>query len=150
MNELFQKFKEGRLSGNEKLEFLEELYWVDWTELEEIIKVEDVFLYLNSEDLSIEEISLILKLYNNPGGDYVKDYSDTISNIYLRDKRKFIKALNLERDQITNLVYLFRNEMVFENEKQDLEEILEVRELSQDEIDTAKEFFKTYERACST
>jgi len=150
MEDLFRKFKEESMTKEEKLTFLDELYWVDWDELEKVISLESVFAFLESEDLSIEEVSLVLKLYNNPGGDYVKEFSNIIANIYLRDKVEFIRALNLEKDEISNLVYLFRNDRIFENENDELKEILSKGILVEEEEDTAKRFFKTYETVCST
>ena len=150
MEDLFRKFSEEGMTREEKLYFLDELYWMDWGQLENFLEVEDVFSYLKSENLSIEEISLILKLYNNPGGDYVKEFSHIISEIYLRDKINFIRGLNLEKDEISNLVYLFRNERVFEDENKELEEILSKDLLNEEEVSTAKIFFKTYEKVCST
>lgn len=138
------------MTKDERLELLEELYWVDWKELGELVPVEEVFNYLESKDLSIEEISQILKLYNNPGGDYVKEFSHIISQIYLRNRIIFFRALSLEKDEISNLVYLFRNERVFENEDIELEEIISENILDENQLDTAQRFFKAYKTVCST
>lgn len=152
MDELLEKFREERLTEKERLDFLDELYWLDWNDLEskDIVLVEEIFGFLKSKKRTVEEISLILKLYNNPGGEYVEKFSNIISSIYRRDRLKFFKALDLERDEISNLVYLFRNNKVFEDEKQEEKEIILEDKLSEDQIETAKEFYRAYETVCST
>lgn len=131
---------------------MEDLYWADWDEIGEKPKVlKDIFDYIrNSEDLSLEELSGVLKLYNNPHGAYTIEFAKIISGIYIKDKIKFIKALNLVNDEIPNLVYAFRMEKVFEDEDMELNQILSLNKLSQEEIDTSNFFFKMYKTICSS
>lgn len=131
---------------------MEDLYWADWDEIgEDPNELKTIFDYIkNSSEFSLEELSIVLKLYNNPHGAYTIKFAKIVSEIYIKDKIKFIKALNLEKDEIQNLVYAFRMEKVFEDEDIELSEIISLNKLSQDEIDTANFFFKMYKTICSS
>jgi len=131
---------------------MEDLYWADWDEIgENPNELKTIFHYIkNSSEFSLEELSIVLKLYNNPHGAYTIEFAKIVSEIYIKDKIKFIKALNLEKDEIQNLVYAFRMEKVFEDEDIELSEIISLNKLSQDEIDTANFFFEMYKTICSS
>lgn len=140
------------LKEEESLELLDELYWADWDILNEKYPehIKRILEYLRKDTFSKEETSLIIKLYNNPHGAYVDEFSDIILDLYQKDKTKFIKALNMEKDEITNLVYLFRNHDVVIDEDEELLSIIQSAELSEEEKDTGDQFVKMYERVCNT
>lgn len=131
---------------------LEELYWADWEEIsKDKEKLNEIFKYIKDYDSkSIEELSNILKLYNNPSGLFTEEFAKIISEIYARDKVVFIKALNLVKEEISNLVYVFRMEMIFTDEDKEFEPILGSNKLSQEEIETGKAFLKMYKAICAT
>lgn len=131
---------------------MEDLYWADWDEIgKNSSEFKTIFNYIeNSNNFGLEELSGVLKLYNNPHGAYTIEFAKIVSEIYIRDKIKFIKALNLVKEEIPNLVYAFRMEKVFENEDIELNQILSLNKLSQEEIDTANFFFKMYKTICSS
>lgn len=131
---------------------LEELYWGDWDELaKKEGQIEEVFKYLNRfEEFELEELGQVLKLYNNPSGAHTIEFAKMTGDIYNNDKVRFIKALHLVQDEIPNLVYAFRLENVFEDEDAELNEIVSLNELSPEEVETAKFFFKMYKRICSS
>lgn len=141
-----------KLSDKERLELLDEIYWLAWDMLsiEYPEETKKIFSFLRNNEFSEEEISLILKLYNNPHGAYTQEFSHIISNIYNKDKIKFIKALHLVPEEVGNLVYLFRNNKVFNDEEIELMEILSKQGLAEEEIDTANTFFRMYKTVCST
>ena len=131
---------------------MEDLYWADWDKIgENPNEYKIIFDYIeNSSSFSLEELSGVLKLYNNPHGAYTIEFAKIISEIYIRDKIKFIKALNLVKDEIPNLVYAFRMEKVFQDEDIELNQIFSLNKLSQEEIHTANFFFKMYKTICSS
>lgn len=129
---------------------LEELYWTD---LEEISKDKEkltwIFNYIkdyNSRDL--KELSNILKLYNNPSGLFTKEFANIVFEIYNKDRIRFIKALNLVKEEAINLVYVFRMRNFFIDEDKEFMAMLNSKELSQEEIDTANTFLKMYRTIC--
>lgn len=130
----------------------EELYWADWDELGKIDgKIEEIFNYLKGfESFELEELSQVLKLYNNPSGAHTIEFAKITADIYRRDRLKFIKALHLVQDEIPNLVYAFRLEAVFEDEDLEFNEIVELNELDPEELETARFFFKMYKTICSS
>ena len=130
----------------------EELYWADWDELEKTDgKIEEIFNYLNEfESFELEELSQVLKLYNNPSGAHTIEFAKVTSDIYNKDKVKFIKALHLVQDEIPNLVYAFRLEDVFADGDLEFNEIVELNKLDPEEVETAKFFFKMYKTICSS
>lgn len=140
------------ITKEESLELLEEFYWADWDILNEKYPdhIEKIFNYLRKDNFSNEEIALIIKLYNNPHGAYVDEFSNIILDLYQKDKTKFLKALNMEKEEITNLVYLFRNHDVVIDEDEELLSIIQSVELSEEEKDTGNQFVKMYERVCNT
>ena len=140
------------LTKDESLELIDDLYWADWDILKEKYPnyIENIFDYLKKEKLSNEEISQILKLYNNPHGEYIEEFSNIILDLYRKDKTKFIKSLNMEKEEVINLVYLFRNNVIKLDEDEELFEISKSGELSQEEEDTAEAFIKSYKNVCST
>lgn len=139
------------LSTEESLELIDELYWADWDVLEENPEhIDKIFRYLNRNEFSNKEISLILKLYNNPHGAYVNEFSNIIVDLYNRDKAKFISSLNLEKEEAINLVYIFRTHDIKLDEDKELLKLIQSEELSEDEQDTAGKFIKQYETVCNT
>lgn len=149
---IIEIIKKDSLSKDESIELIEELYWADWDLLKEKYPnyIDKIFLYLKEEDLSNKEISQILKLYNNPHGAYIEEFSDIIINLYKSDKVKFIKSLNLEKEESANLVYLFRNNFIEIDEDLELAGIIQSEELSEEEKETAELLIRLYEHACST
>lgn len=140
------------MTQEESLEFLDELYWADWDFLKEKYPnhIEKIFNNLRKDNISNEERSLIIKLYNNPHGAYVDEFSQVILDLYKKDKMKFIQALNMEKDEISNLVYLFRNHNEVVDEDEELLSIIQSDSLSEEEKDTGNFFIKMYENVCNT
>lgn len=150
--EIIKKINKDILTKQDSLELIEDLYWADWDLLNEKypMDIPKIFSYLKNDDHSNEEISGILKLYNNPHGAYVEEFSDIIILIYKRDRVKFIKSLNLEKDETSNLVYLFRNNNVVIDKDQELLDIIQSDELSEDEKDTGNFLITMYDNVCNT
>lgn len=144
--------KKDVLTKDESLELIDSLYWADWDLINREYQesIDDIFQHLSKEGLSNEEVSLILKLYNNPNGAYVNEFANVIVNLYKKDKTKFIQSLNLEKEESINLVYIFRTHYIKLDEDQELLDIINSGELSEEEIDTAEKFIKMYENICNT
>lgn len=139
------------LSIDESLDLIDSLYWADWTLLdskEEIVS--KIFDYLNRDDLSNEETSKVLKLYNNPHGAYINEFAELILNVYVKDKIRFLKSLNIEKEEAINLVYIFRMNDIKVDEDRELLDKITSSELSQEERDTANDFLKMYKNICNT
>ena len=115
MDKLISLINKASMSKDDRLELLDELYWTDFRNLESDYPqdLQKIFLFLRKDNFSLEEISLIQKLYSNPEGAYIEEFSSIIINLYKLDKVKFIKALHLNIDEAENLAYLFRNNRVF-------------------------------------
>src|SRR5699024_2822623 len=130
----------------DKLQLLEELYWANWKGLDEQYPnyINKIFVYLESNDLGIEETSKILSLYNNIEGAYTDKFAKIIVSIYIKDRIKFFKSLNLKKDEAINLVYIFRNLEVFDDEEKEYKDIESINQLSDEELDTACTFFSMY------
>ncbi len=131
---------------------LDELYWADWEEISQDKKeLNIIFEYINDHSSkNLEELSKILKLYNNPSGLFTDEFANLVGEIYLKDKIRFIKALNLVKDEAINLVYIFRMKNIFVDEDKEFISILNSNKLSQEELDTASTFIKMYKTICST
>ncbi len=131
---------------------IEELYWIDWNEISrKPEELNEIFAYIRDYDSrNIEELGKILKLYSNPSGEFTIEFAKIAGEIYKNDKIKFIKALNLVRDEAINLVYVFRMEKIFEDEDKEYTEILSSNQLTEEEIDTTYTFFKMYKTICAT
>lgn len=140
------------LSKDESLDLIDDLYWADWDVLDNEYPetLDKIFKHLNRKDLSDAELSQILKLYNNPHGAYIDKFAKIILNIYSRDKKVFLKALNLESEEAINLVYVFRMNDIKLDEDIELLEIIDSKELSEGEVETAMKFLKMYENICNT
>lgn len=140
------------LSKDERIELIDELYWTDWDILKEKDEniVEKIFAYINKENLSDEETSKILRLYNNVDGAHIRRFTELILNIYKTNKKKFLRSLNLEKEEAINIVYIFRMNDVKLGEDTELLNLMESDELSKEEINTAREFLKMYETICKT
>lgn len=144
--------KKDILTREESLELIDNLYWADWDLLDKEYPndISKIFSYINNYDHSNEEISQILKLYNNPHGAYIDEFANVIIDLYKKDKTVFIKSLNLEKEEAINLVYIFRNYDIKLDEDQELSDIMESGELSEEEVNTAEKFIKMYENICNT
>lgn len=151
-DKIIETINKKHISREDSLELIDDLYWADWAYIESNHPddIGKIFDYIEREDLSIEEISGVLRLYNNPDGSYIEKFSRIILEIYKRDKVKFIKALTLEKDEASNLAYLFRNEFVKLDEDKELLELSKSDKLNEEEKETAEGFIKFYENACST
>lgn len=140
------------LSLNQKVKFLDELYWSDLKALSDSpdTNMDSLFQHLKSEELSIEEIAKVLNLYNNLDGAYTQEFAEIIANLYSKDRIKFFRALNLNKDEAINIVYVFRIIKVFEDKNIELQEVKNSNKLTEEEIDTANTFFNMYETICNT
>lgn len=149
---IIELINKDNISKTESLELIDDLYWADWDILTEKYSdgIKKIFNYLKKDDFSIEEISQMIKLYNNPDGAYIDEFSNIILNIYKRNKHQFIQALNIEKEEIVNLVYLFRNHFMNIDEDLDLLQMLESKELTKGEKETVEMFMKSYKNVCST
>lgn len=152
MERIIELINKEALTKEEILELIDELYWVDWEALssEYPKELKKIFEFLRNEDFNEQEISLIIKLYSNPDGAYVEEFSHIIRKIYSQDRIKFIKGLHLNIDESENLAYLFRNDKVFADGDAELESILAMKKLSEEEEISANAFFKTYKNVCNT
>ncbi len=131
---------------------IDDLYWSDLDQLgENKDQLDEVLSYLKDFDSrTLEELSLTLKLYSNPSGALIDEFSDVISQLYLHDKVRFFKALALEEDESMNLTYVFRNLKVFEDEEKEFEDLEALNKLTDDELTVANMFFKMYKTICSS
>lgn len=152
MERVVELINKDSMSSDDRLELLDELYWADFSKLKSDYPegINKILLFLREEDFSIEEISLIQKLYANPEGAFVEEFSSIIIDLYKLDKIKFLKGLHLNIDEAENLSYLFRNNKVFQDEDIELQEILATNELTEEEEETANAFFKMYRKVCNT
>lgn len=144
--------KKYTLNTRESLELIDNLYWADWDllEMEYPNYISKIFSYLKGKNHSNEEISQILKLYNNPHGAYVEEFANIIANLYNKDKVKFIQSLNLEREEAINLVYIFRTYDIKLDEDRELNDIIKSEKLTEGEKDIAEKFIKMYKNICNT
>lgn len=140
------------LSKEESVELIDELYWADWNILEEEDSeiVEKIFDYLSRDDLSYEETSKLLKLYNNLDGAYIMRFANLILNIYKNHKKKFLKSLNLEKEEAINLVYIFRMNDIKLDEDKAMISLIDSDQLTEEEKNTGKDLLKMYENICNT
>lgn len=140
------------LSGDERLELLDELYWADWSKLKADYPedIEKIFDFLRKSTFNPKETSLILKLYNNPEGAFIEEFSIIIAELYNKDRVGFIKALRIDPDEGEILAYLFRNMKIFEDMDSELNHIVNNDYLSEEEKDVARSFFRIYENLCNT
>lgn len=146
-----------KLSQDEKKDFFYQLTLLDWNKTTKDYgkefndRIMQIVLKDNIDDL--DNIAKIIELYNNVYGIYTLEFAEVIVEIYGRDKIKFIKGLNLVKDEAINIVYAFRLKNIFVDEleaKTDEEEILKSTALSNEEKETAKMFFKMYQTICFT
>lgn len=140
------------LNIGESLELIDSLYWADWDLLDSKYPevIEDIFVFLNKDDFSNEETSKILKLYNNPHGAYISEFASIILNIYKKNKIRFLKSLNLEKDEAINLVYIFRMNDIKIDEDKDFLNAMSSEDLSEEERDTGNNIIKMYKNICNT
>ena len=152
MDKLISLINKTSMSKDDRLELLDELYWADFRNLASDYPqdLQKIFIFLRKDTFSLEEISLIQKLYSNPEGAYIEEFTTIIINLYKLDKVKFIKALHLNIDEAENLAYLFRNNKVFEYEDRELEDLLATKQLTAEEEEAAELFFKMYKKICKT
>ena len=149
---IIEKINKDNLTKEESVELIEDLYWADWDLLNDkyMDQIPKIFSYLRNDDHSQEEVSQILKLYNNPHGAYVDEFSDIIIELYKRHRLKFIKSLNMEKDEMSNLVYLFRNNNVVIDQDVELLDTIKSDRLSEEEKDTGRFLIKMYDNICNT
>lgn len=151
MEKIIELVNKENKSSEDRIELLEELYWADWSKLNDLqVEVTKIFTFLRNTEFNEKEISLIQKLYNNPDGAYIEEFSYIISKLYREDRIRFFKALHLDPDEAENLAYLFRNKRIFEDGTIELEDILDSKELTEDEETTTRAFFRIYENLCKT
>lgn len=149
---IIEKINKDILTKEESVELIEDLYWADWDLLSDkyMNQIPKIFTYLRNDDHSQEEVSQIIKLYNNPHGAYVDEFSDIIIELYKRHRLNFIKSLNMEKDEMSNLVYLFRNNNVVIDQDVELLDIIRSDRLSEEEKDTGRLLIKMYDNICNT
>lgn len=150
--DIVEYMNKSELNAEEGLELLDNLYWVDWDLLDKEYPevIDRIFQYLYKDNLSNEEISQILKLYNNPHGAYVEEFANIIANLYKKEKTIFIKSLNLEQEETINLVYIFRTHDIKLDEDQELLNIIKSNLITPEELDTAEKLIKMYQNICNT
>lgn len=146
-----------RLNQKDKKDFFYQLTLLDWNQTKkdygENFNDRVIQLVLDFHIDDIESISNIIELYNNPYGIYTLEFAELVARIYQEDKERFIKSLNLVKDEAINIVYVFRLNRVFNDQaeaKRDEEELLGSNNLSDEEKETARKFFKMYETICFT
>lgn len=141
-----------KLSKYEKIQLLDDLYWADWSELDRDYskRIDGIFDYLKSDKLSNEEIAKLLSLYNNLQGVHVTEFANIIKDIYQEDRIRFLKSLNLNKDEAINLVYIFKAYEVFEDGDEEFEEIENLNALDAEELDTARSFYSMFRAICDT
>ena len=140
-----------QLDKEEKIYLFDELYWTNWQELDKSPSlVEKAFDYMRDDNLSIEEISKILPLYNNPEGAHADEFSEITIDLYKKDRIKFLRALALNPDEAINLVYIFRLLKPFEDGDEELDSVREEGGLTPEEDEIAVTFFAMYKTICNT
>ena len=140
-----------KLSDEEKIFLFDELYWVDWQDLDQSPDLVERALELMREDgLSLEAMSRILPLYNNPEGAHTEEFAQITIDLYKKDPVRFFKALALNSEEAINLVYIFRNFSPFEDGDKELEEIRKKANFSHEEDESAETFFSMYKNVCNT
>lgn len=139
-------------SLKDRLILLEELYWANWAELDDNYpdKVEKVFKYLKTSELTVEEISKVLPLYNNIEGAHIDEFSEIIADLYRENRINFIKALNLSIDEAPHLVYIFRTMKIFDDGDKEFDEVKSSEALSEEELEAANTFYSMYKNICNT
>lgn len=139
-------------SLEDRLELLEELYWANWSELDDQYpgEVNKVFEYLKTSELTIEEKSKVLQLYNNIEGAHTLEFAEIIADLYKEDRIDFIKALNLSIDEAPHLVYIFRVRGIFEDEDEEFNEVKSFGRLNEVELEAANTFYSMYKNICNT
>lgn len=152
MKNIIELISKEVLTSSERLVLLEEIYWMNWSRLskESPDTLGKIFTFLRNSEFNEEEKSLILKLYNNPDGAYIEEFSYIITKFYREDRTEFFKSLQLVPDELDNLAYLFRNKRIFEDGDVELEEIINTNKLTNDEKETTEAFFAMYKNLCNT
>lgn len=151
---IYEYVNKKELSSVEEKDFLYRLSMVDWYIIDEeygedfSIKILDKIK--NTETKDLENLSNIILLYNNPYGKFTKEFGEVITNLYLKDKIRFIKSLHLVQDETINIVYVFRLEKIFPNDHidDDLLYFENSPRLTEDEKETARMFFTMYRNIC--
>ena len=129
-------------------EIIEELYWSSLTTItvEEMLKIVKPFLM---DSNSIEEFAAVQKLYSNPEGAYIDFFEDIIIDLYKKDPYTFIKAVGLNPDEGTNVLYIFRNKAIFLEAESIKEELLKKTDDAETK-EMVESFFRYYDSICST
>ncbi len=129
-----------RLNNNEIKDLLYQLTMLNWDKIEQNYgrnisqRIIQKVIKMDIED--IESISNIILLYNNPYGIYTLEFVELITKIYSKDKIRFIKGLNLVKEEAINIVYVFRLRKIFIDDvelERDIEEIQNSQRLSYEE-----------------
>lgn len=139
-------------SLEDRLILLEELYWANWRELDGQYsnEVKKVFEYLKTSDLTIEEMSKVLPLYNNIEGAHTQEFAQIIADLYRKNRINFIKALSLSIDEAPHLVYIFRAMEIFNDGDEEFNEVKSSNKLSEKEVEAARTFYSMYKNICNT
>lgn len=129
-------------------EIIEELYWSSLTTIteEEMLKIVKPFLM---DSKRIEEFAAVQKLYSNPEGAYIDFFEDIIIDLYKKDPYTFIKAVGLNPDEGTNVLYIFRNKAIFLEAESIKEELLKKTDDAETK-EMVESFFRYYDSICST
>lgn len=129
-------------------EIIEELYWSSLTTIteEEMLKIVKPFLM---DSKRIEEFAAVQKLYSNPEGAYIDFFEDIIIALYKKDPYTFIKAVGLNPDEGTNVLYIFRNKAIFLEAESIKEELLKKTDDAETK-EMVESFFRYYDSICST
>ena len=140
------------LSLDEKVQLLDDLYWADWEELDRDYseQIDALLKHLQTLTLDLREIAKLFNLYNNLEAAHVADFAEIIRNIYIKEKVRFFKALNLNKEEAINLVYVFKLEKVFEDGDKEFNKIVSLNKLNEEELETANTFFNMYRTICNT
>ena len=140
------------LSLDERVKLFDCLYWADWDELDKDYskKIDSIFSYIKTGNPKEEEIAKILALYNNLDGAHIEEFAKLIAGLYEKDRIKFLRSLNLNKEEAINLVYVFKIIEVFEDGDEEFQEISSLDKLNEEELDTAKGFFNMYKTICNT
>ena len=129
-------------------EIIEELYWSSLTTIteQEMLKIVKPFLM---DSKRIEEFAAVQKLYSNPEGAYIDFFEDIIIDLYKKDPYTFIKAVGLNPDEGTNVLYIFRNKAIFLEAESIKEELLKKTDDAETK-EMVESFFRYYDSICST
>src|SRR5699024_2880109 len=151
---IYDYTNKSELTDTERKDFFYHLTLLDWNNIAkdygESFNDKILKKIMNEKIEDLETMSNAILLYNNPYGIYTLEFGKLITKFYLKDKIKFIKALNLVKDETINIVYVFRLERIFPDDytEDDSAEIQASNMLTDEEKETARMFFKMYRNIC--